>query len=146
MKLIPLMFCTPRLFSSCAVAGASLLLAVGPVRGQTSGSGFVEGNLTIFPLSDINRSEELAGDSNRKTTLANYADFPLVILTSDGQKEVKRFTANSEGHYRVALPPGNYILDIQDRVQKHVRAKPQIFAVQSGETSKINIALDTGIR
>jgi hypothetical protein len=139
------MFCTLRVSGKCAAAGIFLLLAVsGMAEAQTLAPGFVEGHLRVFPLTDIKLPKELGEDGNLMVTRANYADYPLVILSSDGQKEIKRFTADGEGHYRVPLPPGEYILDV--RVQSRVRGKPIPFAVQSGATAQVNIDFDTGIR
>jgi len=51
------------------------------------------------------------------------------------------------GNYRIALPPGDYILDVQGRLPKgHVRAKPQRFTVVSNQTVRIDMDIDTGIR
>jgi hypothetical protein len=46
----------------------------------------------------------------------------------------------------VALPPGDYLLDVQDRARKHVRAKPQSFTVGSNQTVRVDMDMDTGIR
>ena len=48
-----------------------------------------------------------------KITAENYADYPLIILSHDGEKEIARVTADENGNYRVALPPGDYVLDVQ---------------------------------
>jgi hypothetical protein len=59
----------------------------------------------------------------------NYAEYPLITLSQDGEKEIARVTADGSGKYRVALPPGDYLLDLKDRARKHVRAKPQRFTL-----------------
>ncbi len=55
-------------------------------------------------------------------------------------------TADSKGNYRVELPAGTYLLDIQNRVRKHVRAKPVPFTITSGQTAHVDMEMDTGIR
>jgi hypothetical protein len=35
---------------------------------------------------------------------------------------------------------------VQDRLRKHVRAKPKPFTVQSGQTVRVDMDMDTGIR
>jgi uncharacterized surface anchored protein len=71
----------------------------------------------------------------------------LIILSHDGKKEIARVTADENGKYRVALPPGDYILDVQGRPPKgHVRAKPQPFTVVSNQTVHVDLNIDTGIR
>ena len=79
-------------------------------------------------------------------TAENYADYPLLILSQDGQKEIARVTADRDGNYRVALPPGDYVLDVQGRVRRHVRAKPQPFTVASNQTVRVDMEIDTGVR
>jgi hypothetical protein len=89
---------------------------------------------------------ELADGSPPATSAENYAEYPLIIL-SEGQKtEIARITADANGNFRVSLPPGNYVLDVQDRKRRHVRAKPQRFTVVSNQTIHIDMDIDTGIR
>ena len=49
-----------------------------------------------------------------------YAEYPLIILSQDGKKEIARITADENGNYHVALPPGDYVLDVQGRAPGHV--------------------------
>ena len=90
---------------------------------------------------------ELAEASPTGGTAENYAEYPLIILSKAGQKEVSRFTADQDGNYRVSLPPGDYILDVQGRKPKgHLRAKPQPFTIAAGRTVRVDMNIDTGIR
>ena len=75
-----------------------------------------------------------------------YAEYPLVVLSTDRKKEIGRIIADANGNYRLALPPGNYILDIQDRIRKHIRATPQRFTVTSNQTVRIDMQMDNGTR
>ena len=51
-----------------------------------------------------------------------------------------------DGNYRVSLPPGDYVLDVQGRRPGGVRANPQTFTVFSNQTVRIDMNIDTGIR
>jgi hypothetical protein len=104
--------------------------------------GFIEGHLKIVSLKEV----ELAGANPSKGTSENYAEYPLIILSKVGQKEVARITADRDGNYRVSLPPGDYILDVQGRGPGGVRAKPQPFTVVSNQTIHVDMDMDTGIR
>jgi hypothetical protein len=104
--------------------------------------GFVEGHLKILALKEV----ELADQTPSKMTAENYADYPLIILNADGKKEIARVAADGNGNYRVVLPPGNYVLDVQDRARKHVRAKPQPFTIVSNQTAHVDMNIDTGVR
>jgi hypothetical protein len=92
--------------------------------------GFVEGHLKIVSPKEV----ELADETPSKMAAVNYADYPLVILSRDGNKDVARVTADENGNYRVALPPGDCVLDVQDRRRLHVRMTPQPFTVVSNQT------------
>ena len=105
--------------------------------------GFLEGHLRIIAFREV----ELADGTPSKCSGGNYAEYPLIILSQDGKKEIARVTADENGNYRVALPPGDYILDVQGRRPKgHVRAKPQPFTVVSNQTVHVDMNIDTGIR
>ena len=82
----------------------------------------------------------------QSVTMQNYAEYPLVILDQDGTKSIARVTADANGNYHAALPPGNYILDMQDRVAKHLRARPQPFSVVSNQTVHVDMNVIIGFR
>lgn len=104
--------------------------------------GFVEGHLKIFPLSDVN----VAADDRTATMAAEapYAEYPLVVLTRDGKREITRVTPDQHGNYRIELPPGDYILDVEAEIAK--RPKPRPFTVVSKQTVRVDMSVDTGIR
>jgi hypothetical protein len=105
--------------------------------------GFLEGHLKIISPREVEPS-----DAMPRQTVApeSYAEYPLIVLSQDGQKEIARVTADANGNYRVALPPGNYILDVQDRTAKRLRAKPQPFSIVSNQTVHIDMNVVIGIR
>src|SRR6266699_196732 len=105
-------------------------------------TGFVEGHLKIVSPKEV----ELADGSPPATSAGNYAEYPLIIRSRDGQKEIARVTADGNGNYHVALPPGDYVLDVQGRAPGHVRAKPQQFTVVSKQTVRVDMDIDTGVR
>jgi hypothetical protein len=99
--------------------------------------------LRILPSREV----ELADGTPSKVSAGNYADYPLIILSQDGKKEIARVTADGNGNYRLALPPGDYILDVQGRPPHgHVRAKPQPFTITSNQIARVDMDIDTGIR
>jgi hypothetical protein len=120
------------------------LLSIGCVAaGNVATPDFLEGHLKIVSLKEV----DLADDGNAAKTVTEepYAEYPLVIRSRDGKKEITRVT-DREGNYRVTLPPGDYVLDVQGRGRGHVRAKPQPFAVVSNQTVYVDTDIDTGIR
>ena len=125
------------LISACTF----LLLPAGPLL-NAAPQGFLEGRLKIIALKEV----ELAEGTPKKFGTGNYAEYPLVILSQEGKQEIATVNADRYGNYRVALPPGNYVLDVQDRRRKHVRATPQQFTVASNQTVRVDMNIDTGIR
>jgi hypothetical protein len=70
----------------------------------------------------------------------------LIILSRDGGEEITRVTADAGGNYRLALPPGECILDVQARAPKRVRANPKPFTITSNQTVRVDMDIDTGVR
>jgi hypothetical protein len=120
-----------------------LLVPIGRLASDNATPGFLEGRLKILAFKDV----ELAEGNPPKFSDGNYAEYPLIILSQDGKKEITRATADETGKYRVALPPGDYILDVGGRPPKgHVRAVPQRFTVASNQTVHVDMNIDTGVR
>jgi hypothetical protein len=120
------------------------LILVSTASINAASQGFVEGHLRIVSLKEVELAE---GNAPAKATAETYAEYPLIILSRGGEKEIARITADRNGNYRAALPPGDYILDVQGRKPKgHLRAKPRRFTVVSNQTVHIDMDIDTGIR
>ena len=124
----------------CIVPGLILSLALIAIAADNNG--FLVGHLRILSLKEVERADE--GPS--KPFAKNYSDYPLIVLSQDGKKEITRITADGEGNYRVELPAGAYILDVQGRGRGHLRAKPQPFTVAANQTVQVDLDVDTGVR
>jgi len=124
------------------ISACVFLLLVGSASIDAAPSGFVEGHLKIISPKEV----ELADENTPVITAENYAEYPLIILSQDEKKEIARVTADRNGNYRLALPPGNYVLDVQGRARGHLRAKPQRFTVVSNQTVHVDMDIDTGVR
>ena len=124
------------------IAPCFFLAVIGCLASDNAALGFLEGRLRILAFKDV----ELAEENQPKFSDGNYTDYPLDILNRDGKNEVARITADENGNYRVALPAGDYLLDVRDRRRRHVRAAPQSFTVVANETVHVDMSIDTGIR
>ena len=105
-------------------------------------AGILQGHLKVISPETVQPADGRAPTVNPQT----YIDYPLVVLSSDGTQQIAVVTADTKGNYRVELPPGTYVLDIENRVRKHVRAKPAPFTVVAGQTVHVDMEMDTGIR
>src|SRR5215211_8221714 len=122
------------------IAACVFLISVGCLASGNAAPGFLEGSLKILAFKDV----ELAGKSPSKFSGGNYAEYPMIILSQDGKNEIARVTADESGNFRVALPAGDYVLDVQGRRPKgHVRANPQRFTVVSHQTVHVDMNIDT---
>jgi hypothetical protein len=97
--------------------------------------------LKIASLREVEPSDAMP---RQTVTAETYAKYPLVVLSQEGEKEIARITADRNGNYRVTLPPGAYILDVQDRAARRLRAKTQPFTVVSNQTVHIDMSIITG--
>ena len=122
-----------------------LLMLIG--RAMWSGPvplGFVEGHVKIFPLSDVNLSDDTgAPDSG---SAQPYFEYRLVVRSREEKKEIMQVTVNGNGNYRIELPPGDYILNVQGPESRPARTKPRPFTVISNQTVRVDMDIDTGIR
>jgi len=132
MSAIPL-----NLIRICVLA---LLMTAPSIEAATPG--FLEGHLKIVSPREV----ELADQTPSEPIAVNYFNYPLIVLSRDGKQEVARVTVNGNGNYRLALPPGDYVLDVQDRRRRHVRVKPQPFTILSNQTAHVDMNIDMGIR
>jgi hypothetical protein len=123
-----------RICVSALLVTATLIEAATP--------GFLEGHLKIISAREV----ELADQTPSEPTAVNYANYPLIVLHRDGNQEVARVTVDGNGNYRMALPPGDYVLDVQDRRRRHIRGKPQPFTILSNQTAHVDTNIDTGVR
>jgi len=104
--------------------------------------GFLEGHLKII----FGMAPEPSDDMPRpQVKPQSYAEYPLFILSQEKKKEIAHVTADENGNYRVGLPPGNYVLDIQDPMAKHVRAAPRTFTVVSNQTVHVDMNILIGM-
>ena len=125
------------------ISASVFLLFAGGASIDAVPTGFVEGHLKIVSPKEVELAD---GSPPADVATVNYAEYPLIILSRDEKKEIARVTADETGNYRVAVPPGDYVLDVQDRRRRHVRAAPQPFTVASNQTVHVDMNIDTGVR
>jgi len=120
-----------------------LVLAGSATSSDALPSGTMEGHLKIVSPKAVEPSDNMPRPAVAPET---YAEYPLIILSQDGKKEIAQVTPDENGKYRVELPAGAYILDVKDRAAKRIRAKPQPFTVISSQTVRVDMNIFTGFR
>ena len=104
------------------------------------GSGTLTGKVSIGPLCPV---EPCTVPHDR--LVAAYAARPITISTSGGNR-VTTVIADPESGYIVTLKPGTYIVDIPHQGIGGSTELPATVTVRSGETVRLDISIDTGIR
>ena len=129
-------------FLKSLILGCFFLALTQTARIKAAPPGLLEGQLKII----LSREVDLADGTPAPVSAETYTQYPLVVLSQDRKTEVTRVTADGNGNYRVELVPGDYVLDVQRRPRGRVRATPRPFRVVSGQTVRVDMDVDTGIR
>jgi hypothetical protein len=108
--------------------------------GNGAGTGTLTGNVSIGPLCPV---EPCTVPQDR--LVAAYAARPITISTPAGTV-VTTVIADPETGYKVALKPGTYVVDIQHQGIGGSRELPTTVTIRRGETVRLDISIDTGIR
>lgn len=100
--------------------------------------GTLHGMVTVSPVCPV----ETPDDMCRPRPLANRQ---VQIKGSDGKLII--MTTDQQGTFSVQLPAGRYLIEVQS-VSYPMRQRAPLTAVSvvAGQTSEINIPIDTGIR
>ena len=127
------------------VCVCSVLTAPGLINAAPQG--FLEGQLKIISgrpveLDDENPSRAI--NEKLAATSIDYANYPLVVLSQGEKKQVVRITADAHGHYRAALPTGDYILDAEGRVRRRLQVRAQPFTIAPNQTVHVDMTINTG--
>jgi hypothetical protein len=135
-------FIRSTMFLKYLISGCLFLILAGTESISAAPQGFLEGHLKIVSPREVEPSDNMP---RQTVTAETFAEYPLIILSAGAQKEIARVTADENGNYRVPLLPGNYVLDVQDRVRKRVRARPQPFTVVSNQIVRVDMNVVIGL-
>jgi hypothetical protein len=107
---------------------------------REAGTGTLTGNVSIGPLCPV---EPCTIPHDR--LLAAFAARPITISTP-GEAGVATVIADPETGYSVALKPGTYTVDIPHPGIGGSSELPKTVTIRKGETVRLDISIDTGIR
>ncbi len=137
-----------RLGWVCGILLGGCVAAIPPANSESlpaaaSGPvGYLEGQVTIGPL----RPSERVGEPPPLIPPAAYAARAIQVFAADGATLVTRVRITPDGTYRVALAPGTYVVDIAPTGRDRARGLPATVAIASGQTVRLDIDIDTGMR
>jgi hypothetical protein len=129
------------LLALTSAVGATLLVSLAGCGESTAEFGVVTGQVTIRPLSPVEEGEAIPTPPPEL-----YEDRVILIYGPGGEEVVRRAEINGKGVYREELVPGTYVVDIRGVGPVSAAGLPKTIEVSSGETVRVNVVIDTGIR
>ncbi|MDD5190792.1 MAG: hypothetical protein PHE50_07105 [Dehalococcoidales bacterium] len=108
--------------------------------------GTLQGTVTIGPITPVQSSTgnpPVSGEvfAIRKILIYNPAGTVLINTV-----DIQQIGQTDQGSYTIALNPGEYRVDINDNGLDRSSEVPKNISIKSGETMKLDINIDTGIR
>jgi hypothetical protein len=145
-----LTLCMLSMISACGPqarpsTSSSPAASVAPVITTTAASapmGYLEGRASIGPLQPVER----VGVPSPTPSPAVCTARGLVVFDAQTGAEAARFDLGPDCTYRVALPPGSYRVELQRRGIDISKDLPQTVTISAGQTTRLDISIDTGIR
>ena len=104
--------------------------------------GYLEGKAAIGPLQPVQRVGVPPPTPSPGVCTARG----LVVYSADGRTEVVRFSFGPDCLYRVALPPGDYRVELARSGIDISKDLPQTVTITSGQVTLLDVNIDTGIR
>ncbi len=75
-----------------------------------------------------------------------YVARQIVIFDQRAQKQIARASINTAEDYEIALPAGTYVVDINHSGIDFAKGLPAQVEIRPNEVTRLDIAIDTGIR
>ena len=119
---------------------AILLNTGGPLPGQKNSNGTLTGNVSIGPLCPVEPCS-----ISHDQIVAAYVARPITI-TTEGGTFVGSVIADPDTGYSISLRPGTYVVDTRHQGIGGSRELPKTITIHAGETVRVDISIDTGIR
>jgi len=134
----PLIALVDTIIDAGQVGGAGLVATPAP----TSPMGYLGGQVAIGPLQPVER----VGVPPPTPSPAVCTARGLVVYQTDTGAEATRFPLEPDCSYRVALPPGSYRVELDRRGIDFSRDLPRVVTIAAGQTTRLDLSIDTGIR
>jgi hypothetical protein len=106
--------------------------------------GYLAGVISIGPICPI---ERIPPDPGCLPTAETYKAYPVSVYSSDGRTKITQLNPSLDGFYTSEIPDGNYLV-ILEKPQNNIGGSnlPASVSINSKDTTKLYINIDTGIR
>ena len=113
-----------------------------PTSTSAAQVGILAGRVTIGPLTPVERVDV----PTPTVPPEMYAAHSIQVFQADGATLVANVKINPDGAYHVELPPGTYVVDLPKIGLERAARLPTTITITAGQTTRLDIDIDTGIR
>ena len=113
---------------------------------QMNGRGVLKGKITIGPICPV---ETNPPDPRCLPTEETYKAWAISVWTLDAKTKVATLNPKLDGKYQIDLPVGKYLIDYDVARTGKIGGSnilPALISIAIGDTTNLNIDIDTGIR
>ena len=104
-------------------------------------SGIFQGRVSIGPITPVERPGEIT-----QIPPEVYESRKIMVYDKSGKELIQQVDIDNEGRYVAHLKPGTYTIDINRIGMDSSDNVPQQVEIQLGIATRLDIAIDTGIR
>ena len=104
--------------------------------------GYLEGQVSIGPLQPVAR----VGVPPPTPSPAVCTTRGLAVYDANTGAEAARFPLGPNCHYQVALSPGAYRVELDRRGIDFSKDLPRVVQITAGQSTRLDLSIDTGIR
>jgi hypothetical protein len=122
------------------VAVAIVLSTNTSAPGSGGGNGTLTGNVTIGPLCPVEPCTVTPGQ------LAAAYTARMIVVSIPGTGVIAEAVPDPFAGYSFSLKPGTYVVDIRHQGIDRSPELPKTVSIRAGETVRLDISIDTGIR
>jgi hypothetical protein len=121
----------------------SLIFVAGCDKSNNN-NGYLSGVISIGPICPV---EKIPPDPGCLPTAETYKAYPVSVYSSDGRTKIIQLSPSLDGSYISDLPDGKYLV-ILEKPQNNIGGSnlPASVSINSKDTTKLYINIDTGIR
>jgi len=109
------------------------------------GEGVLKGKITIGPLCPV---ETIPPQPQCLPTADTYKAWQTSVWNLNETSKIVNITPDLSGNYQLTLPTGEYMVDFEDILKLRIQhtGLPVKIKINNGDSTKLDINIDTGIR
>lgn len=105
--------------------------------------GTLQGKFSVGPLHP---GPQRIDEDNSDAASKMFASHKIVILSAKDKSKIKEVAIDSKGAYKVDLPAGEYLVDIEPADIGMRKLPPRSVTIQAGKSTNLDLDFDTGMR